>query len=192
MLHKTHDTIKADYWLHTNEDGFIYFFNKHEFVEFMYFYFYKEYDHANSVYNSNTAFGSDSLDHRKKILIYDQNFDIKNVVSFKIVPYVLSHDIIDDLKILSSKERIRKFGAYSKKHKKIFSFRKIKTLQEKKLFCRSLLDAKILKDDYSLILKNTRNGNNLLTSWEDIYHEGQNNWKTTSKVRKQWMKMLKI
>lgn len=193
MLHKIHETLKSEYWVHTNEDGFIYFFSKHEFIEFMYsyFYFYKLYFYSDDVYDTNAVFGADSLDHRKEILIYDQNYENKNVVSSKIVPYVLSHDIIDDLRKLREKERRRKFGAASNKHQKTFSFRRMKTLQEKKLFCSALFDAKILQDEYSITLKNTRNGNTLCTSWDDIYHTGENNWKTTSKVRKQWMKLLK-
>lgn len=181
MIQKTNTTNTLHYWIHTNDTGFTYFHSLLELSDFV-----MNNDLEWNVVTGRVAYGAKSLDHKKTILA--QDFMGRDVESFTMVDYVLSHDVSDILRAASRKKRISRLFVGSKKHSKGYSFRKMNTLQEKRMYYSSLIDVVSLKEDYGVVLNNTRNGNGLCTSWDDIYRQSQNNWKTTTKIRKQWMK----
>lgn len=67
------------------------------------------------------------------------------------------------------------------KYKFISYYRKVKTLQERRLAC---------SEEHKPFVRSARNETNLPNSWDDINVFLQYNWKEQTKFRKQWMKKV--
>ena len=73
----------------------------------------------------------------------------------------------------------------------IHSFRRLKTLQESRQYCKAINDRKETECDYNVTINfRNRNYTTLPNNWDDIYISCHNtkSWKKIHKVRKQYLK----
>lgn len=184
MKKSTKPTLSCEYWIHTQEDGFEFFKNKHKLVKIIYLITSSHpYWHYSTIYNKNFLVGEDNLHHFKNDICYGSH-------DRKFIPFVISHDILDDLKFYAA--TLKKQNPGNLKHEKGYSYRAIRTFQERKMYMASLDDAKYIKENYGVILKNTREYTDIPNPWDDYYFSFENNWKSDRrKYKKQWMKNTK-
>lgn len=190
MIHKTHPTKSKEYWIHTDGEGFSFFADRNHLVGWVFSNFVRDKFMGYSNYQQNFGFGIHSLNHKKNTneITYNRflQYDTRDIESITI-PFVISHDISADIIALRKKNNKYVYRK-TKKHTKGYSFRRMSTFQEKKMFDSSLTDAAWLRDEHDIILKNTRHKNSIPDTWDDIYWQSDNNWKNSRKYKKQWVK----
>lgn len=184
MKNLTCKTSSYEFWIHTNEDGFLYFKEKNSLINAVYD-IIKDDIFWTSVYHSHFIFGVDSLNHIKYVVDEER----PSILLYKkLVPFVISHDILDELFVY--RKNIKHKRKMGKTHKKGYSYRAMKTFPEKRSYNASKIDAAIARE-YGVILKNTRNARTLPNPWDDYDYTHDNNWKNNKKkYRKQWMKKV--
>lgn len=155
------NTNKMDYWIYTSNYGFKFFNQESDYFDFL---------KKNSfIFKSlNYKFGFDFIRHTHNENSLQQKIDI-----------VLSHPI--NIKKLNKKRK-----NIGRKYRKGFSYRIIKTTQEKKRFFDIEYSEKEILNEYNIRIKGARNANILPSYYDDICAKIENNWKS-KKQRKQWM-----